>query len=789
MAVTIFGVRHHGPGCARSLRLALDLLRPDAVVIEGPPDAEDLLSWVANDGMRPPVAILVYPPLEPRRAVYYPMAVFSPEWQAIAWAVANRVPLRFMDLPQWHQLALPGAGDDGPKKADEHTTNAPADESPEPAVADERQPTGDGPAGKGGGAHSLHPVVDTETWRTDPLALLAEAAGYKDHELWWEEQIERRSDATGVFAAILEAMRGIRDQFPDVRPKDLMREAYMRKTLRSVLKEGKQNVAVVCGAWHAPSLDEEALAGKRAGCKIKDDNQRLSGLPKLKTTATWIPWTYSRLTYRSGYGAGIASPGWYAHLWESNDDAPTRWLTTAARLLRAKDLDASSADVIEARRLADTLAAMREVRSPGLTELNEAILAVMCHGEPTPLALVRAGLEIGDVMGAVPHDAPSVPLALDLAAQQSALRFKPSTEIKRLDLDLRKQNDLARSRLLHRLAALGIFWGRHEPTTATTSTFHEVWVLQWAPEFAVAIIEANVWGNTIEAAAAAKIVSDARAGADLSALTSLLETAIVAGLGAAIDPLLEQIQAASAAAADVRHLMNALPPMARVARYGDVRGTRAAHIEPILRRMFDRALVGLAAACSALDDDAAQRMLESMANVNLALQILSNSALDSDWRGCLDRLMKKSIHPLVCGWACRLLLDAGQVSEDQLHRFARLALSPAIPPDQCAAWATGLLRGSGLALLHQDALWQVFDRWLLELSATTFVELLPLVRRAFADFSGPERRQMGEKVKRLRSTIESGRVQAAPATTGSADLDHVRASRVLPVLARIIGSN
>ena len=37
---------------------------------------------------------------------------------------------------------------------------------------------------------------------TDALALLAEAAGYKDPELWWEQQIERRANATGLFEAI-----------------------------------------------------------------------------------------------------------------------------------------------------------------------------------------------------------------------------------------------------------------------------------------------------------------------------------------------------------------------------------------------------------------------------------------------------------------------------------------------------------------------------------------------------------------------------------------------------------
>src|SRR5690606_22201768 len=125
--------------------------------------------------------------------------------------------------------------------------------------------------------------------------------------------------------------------------------------------------------------------------------------PKVKTATTWIPWTHSRLSYRSGYGAGVDSPGWYSHLWTSRDEAPTRWIATAARLLREKDLDASSASVIEAIRLADALADLRELRSPGLAELNESIQAVLCHGEPAPMQLIRRRLEIGDVLGAVPE--------------------------------------------------------------------------------------------------------------------------------------------------------------------------------------------------------------------------------------------------------------------------------------------------------------------------------------------------------------------------------------------------
>src|SRR5205085_8103088 len=100
----IFGIRHHGPGSARSLRTALEALRPDMILVEGPPDAAEVLPLLADPAMRPPVALLVYAPDQPRRAVYYPFARFSPEWQALHFGLTNGIPLRFMDLPQALQL-------------------------------------------------------------------------------------------------------------------------------------------------------------------------------------------------------------------------------------------------------------------------------------------------------------------------------------------------------------------------------------------------------------------------------------------------------------------------------------------------------------------------------------------------------------------------------------------------------------------------------------------------------------------------------------------------------------
>ena len=769
MPTQVFGIRHHGPGCARSLRAALEAWRPDVVVVEGPTDAEEALELSKREELRPPVALLVYAADEPSEASYYPFAEFSPEWQAIRWAHAAGVPVRLMDLPQTHQIALRR------KERAELLAKLEAEaEKAANAPATAEEPPLETP-----------PPEDEPAWRTDPLALLAEAAGYKDHELWWEHQIERRKDPTDLFGAIAEAMRVIREELPDVRDRDLLREAYMRRTLRAVRKEKFERVAVVCGAWHAPVLDDEALDGKREGCRSTDDEARLRGLEKVKTTVTWIPWTHSRLTYRSGYGAGIHSPGWYAHLWRAPDAAPLRWLATAARLLREADLDASSASVIEAVRLADALASMRDLRSPGLAELNEAILSIYCHGESAPLRLIRDKLEIGSAMGEVPDDAPAVPLAQDLARLQKSLRLKASAEITSLDLDLRKENDLERSRLLRRLNLLGVEWGKAQRSDRKTSTFHEVWRLAWEPEFAVRLIEASVWGNTIVAAASARTVHEAESAQELARVIELLDDALKAGLDTVIERLVGVLQTRAAVAADVRQLMDAILPLARLARYGDVRGTQAEYVEPLLVGLFERASVGLRAACTALDEEAAQRMLAAMTSTTQALDLLGRDDLNGEWWDRLATLVESDVAPLVRGWCCRTLLEKHRLSSDDVERITGREMSRAVPPVECAQWASGLLRGSGLVLLHLDGIWTAFDRWIAGFSDEDFQDVLPLIRRAFSDFLPAERRQMGERVKQLKVDGEGAKKKKAIAAPR--DVDEARAAKVLPILAQILG--
>jgi len=769
MGINIFGIRHHGPGSARSLRQALEALRPDCLLVEGPPDAADALPLLAHRQMKPPVALLIYPPDQPQRAVFYPFAVFSPEWQALGYGLARKIAVRFMDLPQSHRLAT--------------------EDDPEPQISDRESQD----------SHPESQISDPQSRiHDDPIGQLAAAAGYSDGERWWEHMVEHRRDGADLFAAILEAMAALResalpaDQLieqggasPEIRRealREVQREAWMRQTIRAATEEGFKRIAVVCGAWHAPALTIDAGNTPSA----KDDAELLKGLPKVKTQATWTPWTYGRLSYRSGYGAGVESPGWYHHLWTARDSVVIRWMARVARLFREEDLDVSSAHVIEAVRLAETLAALRDRPLPGLPELNEAAQSIFCFGDDLPLRLIHEKLIVGETLGSVPEETPLAPLQQDLTREQKRLRLPAEALERSLDLDLRKPNDLDRSRLLHRLSLLGVRWGETQ-YAGGKGTFHEIWRLRWQPEFVVALIEAGVWGNTIHEAATAFARDAADRAKELPALTNLLDQALLADLPGAVSHLMARLQAEAAVASDVGHLMDALPPLANVQRYGNVRGTDATMVGEVVAGLVARVCIGLPGACASLNDEAAAAIFDRVVAVNAAIGLLQNEEHLAAWRGAMARLADQSgLHGLVAGRCCRLLVDAGEFAADEAARRLSLALSTANEPAQAAAWVEGFLKGSGLLLLHDETLWRTLDEWLTALPGDGFTALSPLLRRTFSTFTSPERRQIGERARRGMTGVSRAAIGEQPRAE---DFDQARAEAVLPLVARLLGLN
>jgi len=572
-------------------------------------------------------------------------------------------------------------------------------------------------------------------------------------------------------------------------------------------------VAVVCGAWHVPAL--------RSRSTVAADKALLKGLPKVKADLTWVPWTHRRLSRHSGYGAGIDSPGWYGHLFAAPDRPVERWLTKVAGLLRDEDRIVSSAHVIEAVRLAGTLAAMRGRPLPGLSETTDAVRAVMCEGSDVPLALVHDRLVVGDVLGEVPQAAPAVPLQRDLDRIQRRLRLKPEALERELELDLRKENDAERSRLLHRLRLLGVAWGEPAVSRGSTGTFRETWRLRWEPELAVRVAEAGVWGTTVLAAATARAEADAVSASGLADVTALAERCLLADLPDALPTVMQILADRAALDADVGHLAQALPALVRSLRYGDVRGTGTGALAEVAAGLAERVFVGLPPACAALDAEAAEEMRRHVDAVHGAVGLLgevtdperdveagapsaavsvipeegssapAQRGLRGRWLGVLKVLGRRDTVPgVIRGRAVRLLLDDGELAQDEVARLMGLVLSPGTPPGDAAAWIEGFVgggSGGGMLLVHDERLLGLVDAWLTGVSAEAFTDVLPLLRRTFSAYEPGVRRTLGELVRRGPGQ----RGSAAGAGSGipgfGADLDGERADAVLPVVRLLLG--
>ncbi|MFT4750511.1 MAG: hypothetical protein ACJATN_000508 [Neolewinella sp.] len=698
-------------------------------MIEMPADADKVLREIVTNGLRPPVALVLYDAKDIERASFYPFAGFSPEYQAIDWAVEREVDVWPIDLPARNYLAKQSAK---PPPTLFATADPPVEE---PSVL------------PGKTSKQLRNQL-----RRDPLSLMAELAGYKDSEAWWDATLERgHKDSLAVFEAMLAMISELRETFPSASDdENQRREAFMRTEIRKAMKTGAERIAIIVGAWHGPAVSDPLLY------KAATDKNILKGLPKVKIAAAWVPWSYPRLARAGGYGAGVASPNWYQLIHDFPDNATERWMATAAKLLREEGFDASPAMATEGVSLAKTLATLRDHEQPGIHELEQALLGTLAAGRPERLAVIHKKLTIGTTVGFVPPDVTTVPLLQDLNRELKSTRMaklwetageqylKVTKTNPRGGIDLRTNNDLRKSHLLHRLNLLEIFWGKLQPSGPDSiSSFKETWLLEWQPEYSLYLIERASYGNTVAIAAgryASEKAADLRTVRPLAQLTL---DCLRANLPDVVPDLMALLRSRAAETTDIASLLAALPSLVQTSRYGDSRKTDTTALLLVIDELLPRLAAGLPAAATNIDDEQADELLKHLAAANYALAQLDNEQHTDVWTGGLRRTTAAGgVHPLIDGHAVRLLYDHEMLDDEEAARRFSRALSAANGAHAVAQWLSGFLHGSGQLLFHYPPLWGLVNDWVASLAWEDFENILPLLRRTFADFSQFDRQRL-----------------------------------------------
>ena len=269
-------------------------------------------------------------------------------------------------------------------------------------------------------------------------------------------------------------------------------------------------------------------------------------------------------------------------------------------------------------------------------------------------------------------------------------------------------------------------------------------------------------------------------------LTALLSTVLPADLPALVEAMTVQLDRLSAASTDILEMMEAVPDLVNIVRYGNVRDLDFSKVGDMLEAMIARILAGGVLVCINIEEEAAGDLLNKLVATDYALSILNREELNQMWRNFIGQVRSSAnVHPLLSGYATRLLNDKGEISAEEMETTLSFYSSVGNAPADMAYWFEGFLRSSGSILLLDDRLWNLVNNWVCAQDKETFMELLPVLRRTFSEFTSAERRKLGEKARRMDSAGTSPAVGTS--VMENECLNREEAKKVIPVIRQLLG--
>lgn len=733
----LFGIRHLSPAGAWHLRKLLDRVKPEIVLIEGPSDFNEELAVIPNQKVKPPFAMLAYTKESPIHTILYPLSVYSPEYQAILWAHKNKKKCQFIDLPSGTFLAFSHL-----RRQRELERIKQWEKEQEKS---EEQKT-------------VEKEWLEEQNRDSVYQRLDQLSGEDGHETFWERTMEHVRDESAYLSGTTrfgEELRELTLEKKEEYAEDIVREAYMKWQIEQVLLSGipANKVVVVTGAFHVKGLrgETETLSEKE-----------LKKLPVLEAGKTLMPYSYYRLSSRSGYGAGNKAPAYYELLWSSflngeQDYAARSYLSRIAAWQRANGNIVSSAEVIEAMRLAFSLAGLRNCKIPALRDLRDAAVTCMGHGNFGEVATAIADTEIGTAIGELPEGVSRTSIQEDFYQKLDALKLRKycSVTANDLELDLREKRtvtsekaaflDLERSFFLHKLRVLGISFVSLRPVSQDQATWKEVWTLCWTPEAEIELVETQLKGDTIVAATSFYMKEKLEEKQQIAGIAEILKEAFLCGMPEAAEYAVSVLQKAAIDAAAVSEIADTIRNLSFTIQYGDIRRISSKPLIPVLEQLFFRVCLILVREC-VCDDEAAKKILMAFSILNDAVS--SHDFLsESSWLKVITEIADRDdLNTKISGYATAILLERGKVANEELEIRVSRRLSKGVPAELGAGWFEGLSMKNRYALIARLGLWETLDRYLETLDDEEFKRALLFLRRAFADFSAKEKSDIAENL-------------------------------------------
>lgn len=758
-----FPVRHHSPSAARFLAEALRARKPKLVFIEGPAEATELVQHIADSKTKPPIAIYSSyrdddnvlglagiassaPDVPAKWGVWYPMLPYSPEYVAIKVAKEIGAQVVFIDLPH-HGLISPHVPEEDKDEAEE-------DEDPEDdELADEGEES----------TAAEQPSWEDLAAQSNFFKALAETAGYRSWSECWDALFEvggRHADAEEFRRDMAYFCAALRATTADQRMQQdgtIAREQHMWRSVATTLADQKlrpEDAMVVCGGFHLFMARELTPA---------------KALPKGTVYATVAPYSYYRTSELSGYGAGNRAPKYYEMLYQHSQpgmvasEAPVRAMVdhvvaVLARGRRAGEL-LSSADAISITQHARMLASLRGHKAPTLDDVRDGVLSCCCKGRPEEegkyLLTAMSEVEIGTAVGRVTPALGRLPLVFDFYRSIDELDLGETMgkeKKSKLVLDLRQEADERRSVFFHRLAELAVSFATIVEGGETNTMFREVWRVEWSPRVETQLIENNLYGDTLEAAATAKIDEElAREQDDAAGVCERLLRATNMDLPGLVLRIEET--AGHAIDADTRlvSLARALTHLTVLRRQAVRKKIREDVVIDLETRCFARACFAIPEIANVPVEDH-EDVLSALKSVAEALLGDSGGGLDRDLfvenvRSAYNESNSPYLRGAMCGLLTETRAQPAEVLSQEILKFAQSRPEVILT---CGEFLDGVMATSRTAImLGAQSLVESFDVLLRAASWEQFLTMLPRARKAFERLHERSRVAFADRVAEL----------------------------------------
>jgi hypothetical protein len=699
----------------------METVRPDHILIEGPADAGDFLSSLAAKKVKPPVALLAYTTELPVRTVLYPYASYSPEFQAICWGIQKKKNVRFIDLPSDVLLKLKPSGEEQTEEANDF--------------------------------HRFHNRL---------YERLADACREEDYETYWERSFEHNLLEDSFKERLACQSAQLRDmiigQEYEAAPYDYsynqIREAHMRMEIQRAINEGAkpEKTVVIVGAYHVAGIlsDEPPMTAAE-----------LKSLPRVQTQITLMPYSYFRLSSRTGYGAGNKAPYYFELMWEAMeknepDKLPVTYVSMIASDMRRQGHNASPANAIEGVRLAQALTSLHSGSLPTLKDLHDAVTTCFGGGELSVVAEAINRADIGTAIGYLPEGVSQTPVQENMTQELRRLKLSDyKTPVAReLSLDLRENIkvkskeaafiDLNRSTFLHRLRVLNIHFAEKVAVTQDSATWAEKWLLCWTPEVEIEIVEANLKGETLEIAAAYVLEEQLTECENIAVAAQIIRQAYECALTGIFDRALSALQHLLVDSTGFSDTAQAAREISTLVQYGDIRQFDSAPLTPVLQQLFLRSALLLVEA-STCDDKAATAITAAIHLMETIAREHWETVDVSIWQKEVQILARRDdLNAKLSGVAFSILLEHNLADDERCAQEVSRRLSPGVPADLGAGWFEGLAGRNRYALLSRISLWRELDKYVQSLDDDAFFRAVVFLRRAFGDFDLNQKNSIAE---------------------------------------------